>query len=194
MREKVNAVKPRLPADADDPVFQQFDINDSPVLQLALRGDGSISPLQLRKLVDDTFVPEIQRISGVGSVDVSGGQQRQINVLLDLGRLEAHSLLPSQVSSTISKANSNRGLGNLTSGSTSVNLRAPSLITQPSDIANLKIAGTSFYVHDVATVPGRCGGADQLRPARWPGCGHDRGPQTVRVKYGGGGYWRPQGA
>ncbi|MBX0326663.1 efflux RND transporter permease subunit [Oscillochloris sp. ZM17-4] len=73
VREKVSAVVPRLPRDTGDPIYQQFDVGALPVLQLAVSSDGSLSPLQLRQMIDDAFVPAIQRIDGVGSVTVSGG-------------------------------------------------------------------------------------------------------------------------
>jgi hydrophobic/amphiphilic exporter-1 (mainly G- bacteria), HAE1 family len=167
VREKVNAVAPRLPNGADDPVYRQFDPNDQAVLQLAITGDGTITPLALRELMDSTFVPEVEHVEGVGSVDVNGGQQRQINVLLDLDRLEALHLAPSQVSAAISNANSNLGLGSITSGDQTINLRAPSQITKPEDIANIPIAGTTYIVGDVATVED--GVAEQTGYARLDG-------------------------
>jgi HAE1 family hydrophobic/amphiphilic exporter-1 len=97
VREKVNAVAPRLPSGTDDPVFQQFDSNSFPVLQLAVASDGSLSPLQLRQLIDDTFAPAVQKLPGVGTVSVSGGQERQINVQMDLERLNAYQIAPSQM-------------------------------------------------------------------------------------------------
>jgi HAE1 family hydrophobic/amphiphilic exporter-1 len=152
VREKVSAVVPRLPADAGDPLYQQFDIGALPVLQLAVSSDGSLTPLQLRQLIDDSFVPALQRIEGVGSVTVSGGQERQINVLMDLERLSAYQVAPSQLSAAIRNANTNLGLGNLDSGQENVSLRAPSQISSVADISNLPITGTGYRVSDVAAV------------------------------------------
>ncbi len=152
VRDKVNAVVPRLPNGVSTPVYRQFDPNDLAVLQLAVTSDGTLSPLQLRTLIDDTIVPQVERVEGVGSVDVNGGQQRQINVLLNLDQLEALHVSPSQVSAAIRNANTNIGLGAIQSGDRSINLRAPSQITQPSDIAGLAIAGTAYQVGDVASI------------------------------------------
>ncbi len=122
------------------------------MLQLAVSSDGSLSPLQLRRLIDDAFVPAIQRIDGVGSVTVSGGQDRQINVLMDLDRLSAYQVAPSQISAAIRNANTNLGLGSVDTGDQSISLRAPSQITSAEDIANLPITGTSYTVGDLARV------------------------------------------
>ncbi len=152
VREKVNAVAPRLPSGADDPVFQQFDSNSMPVLQLAVASDGSLSPLQLRQLIDTTFAPAVQKLAGVGTVNVSGGQTRQINVQMDLKRLNAYQIAPSQISAAIRNANTNLGLGSITSSEESISLRSPSQITATQDIANLAIGSSGLRVSDVATV------------------------------------------
>src|SRR5215212_2008509 len=80
VREKVNAVLPQLPRDVRDPVYFKFDPNDLPILTVAVSSEGGRAPLELRKLIDDDIAPQLQRVNGVGSVTVSGGQVRQINV------------------------------------------------------------------------------------------------------------------
>jgi len=152
VRDKVNAIVPRLPSGVSAPVYRQFDPNDQAVLQLAVTSDGTLSALDLRQLMDDTFAPDVERIDGVGSIDVNGGRQRQINVLLNLDRIESLHISPAQVSNAIGNANSNIGLGSITSGDQTINLRAPSQITQPADIGNIPIAGTRYTVGDVATI------------------------------------------
>src|SRR5262249_39712247 len=134
VREKVNAVIPRLPDGVQTPVFRQFDPNSSPVLQLAVASRGKLTPLQLRTYIDDVGTPLADRVPGVGAVAVSGGQQRQITVYLRLDRLQALNLAPSQVSNAIGAANTNLGLGTINSGDQTITLRTPGLIKQPSDI------------------------------------------------------------
>jgi hydrophobic/amphiphilic exporter-1 (mainly G- bacteria), HAE1 family len=152
VREKVNAITPRLPRDVREPAFFKFDPNDSPIITLALASEGSISPLELRRLVDDEIAPRLQRVQGVGSVDVSGGQVRQINVQMDLEKLKAYQILPVQITNAIRDANVNYGLGSINAGAVDVNLRAPSMIGEPQDIANIQITGTAYRIGDVATI------------------------------------------
>ena len=52
VRDKVNAIVPRLPNGVGTPVYRQFDPNDLAVLQLAVNSDGTLSPLQLRTLIE----------------------------------------------------------------------------------------------------------------------------------------------
>lgn len=152
VRDKVNATIPALPKDVNDPIYQKFDPNQQPILSIALASNGNRSPLELRQLVDDEIVPQLQRAEGVGSISVSGGQVRQINVLMDLNKLTAYRILPVQISRALQNANTDRGLGTVEINNTDVNLRAPSQLQQPSDIARVRITGTPYSVGDVATI------------------------------------------
>ena len=152
VREKVNAAVPRLPKDIRTPTFLKFDPNDQAILTLSVASEAGRTPLELRKLVDDEIVPRLQRIDGVGAVDVNGGQVRQINVLMDLDKLKARQVLPVQITRALQSANTNYGLGSISSGDRDVSLRAPSQIQKPDDITKIQITGTSFRIGDVARV------------------------------------------
>lgn len=152
IREEVESVLPQLPDDVDDPIYQQFSSDSIPVLQLVVAGDDVGSLLELRTLVDEEFAPSLQRIDGVGSVDVSGGQERQINVSLDLERMQAYQLSPAQITNSIRNANANLGLGSIDTGEQDISLRAPAQLNTIEDIANITITGTSYQIRDIATV------------------------------------------
>lgn len=152
VRGKVNAVMPRLPADVEEPLFLKFDPGEIPVISLAVFSKGEHTPVELRKLVENDIVPFIQRIQGVGSVSITGGQKRQINVLLDLNKIQSRRILPALITRSIQNANINYGLGDINSGDVDINLRAPSMIRVPEDIANIQITGTPYRIGDVATI------------------------------------------
>jgi len=167
VREKVNGVLPRLPRDVRTPVFQRFDPNSAPIMQVAVAGNAGQSPLELRRTLEDDVVPLLQRARGVGSITVSGGQTRQINVLMDLERLQAYSILPAQITGALQQANSSLGLGTVVAGNQEIGLRAPSLLQRPDDIARIQITGTSYRVGDVASVED--GVADSVSYSRLDG-------------------------
>ncbi|HEX5692896.1 MAG TPA: efflux RND transporter permease subunit, partial [Roseiflexaceae bacterium] len=152
VRERVNAIVPTLPQDVRDPTFFKFDINDLPILEVAISAEGNQTPLELRKLVDDEIAPQLERVNGVGSISVSGGEVRQINVQMDLNKLKALQVLPVQLTRAIQQANTNLGLGSITAGERDISLRAPSMIQKPADIARIQITGTPYRIGDVATI------------------------------------------
>jgi HAE1 family hydrophobic/amphiphilic exporter-1 len=152
VREKVNAIRPTLPRDVRDPIFQKFDPNAAPIVSFAIASTQNLSPLEVRRIVDNEIAPIIQRAEGVGSVQVSGGLQRQINVLMDLEKLRAYGILPGQITRALQQANVNLGLGTINAGAQEINLRAPSLLQTPDDIASIQISGTPYRIGDVATI------------------------------------------
>ncbi|MBC8163383.1 MAG: efflux RND transporter permease subunit [Roseiflexaceae bacterium] len=152
VREKINAVVPRLPRDVRAPVFSKFDPNDQAILTVSVASAGASTPLELRQLVDSEIVPRLQRIAGVGSITVNGGQVRQLNVLMDLNKLTSHQVLPVQITGALRAANNSYGLGTVGAGDRDVSLRAPSQIQEPADIERIQITGTAFRIGDVARV------------------------------------------
>ena len=152
VRSKVNAILPNLPSDVEDPIYQKIDPNQRPILSFVVTSKTDHTPLQLRKIVDDEIVPLIQQVQGVGSVAVRGGQERQLNVNMDLQKLQTRQILPSMIIKSLSSANVNRGLGSIDAGDLKISLRAPSMIQNPKDIGLMQITGTPYRVSDVAWV------------------------------------------
>lgn len=167
VREKVNAVLPTLPRDVRQPVYERFDPNQEPIMAIAVAGTAGQSPLELRRTIEEEVAPLLQRAQGVGSITISGGQTRQINVLMDLDKLQAYGILPSQISHALRQANANLGLGTITQGPQEISLRAPSLLQTPEDIARIQITGTPYRIGDVARVED--GVADVTRYTRLDG-------------------------
>ena len=77
VNDKVDAIIAQLPDDADPPIAVKHDIGASPIMELMVTGD---SPLQeLSELVDREVKEPLSRIQGVASVDILGGEKREIH-------------------------------------------------------------------------------------------------------------------
>src|SRR5919201_1163183 len=70
VERRVAPIRNRLPADAGDPRVNKADPNAFPVMNVALTG-GSLD--QLYQVANDQFVPGLQSVPGVASVNISGG-------------------------------------------------------------------------------------------------------------------------
>jgi HAE1 family hydrophobic/amphiphilic exporter-1 len=86
VRGRVEAVRTQLPAESRPPVVAKLDINALPILYLGLECP-SLTLQQLRALADNTLRPRLERVPGVATVRVVGGQQREIHVAVDARRL-----------------------------------------------------------------------------------------------------------
>ncbi len=97
VRDKVATVKSDLPDDADDSIIEQFDINAQAVMSLLLKAPSGIKLSEVTRLADKRIKTRLQSISGVGSVDIYGGREREIRVLLDPFKLNQLNLSPLDV-------------------------------------------------------------------------------------------------
>src|SRR5512142_497651 len=98
-RDKVNATLSKLPTEIDTPVVQKLDLQAQAIVQLALTGPLPVETLT--KTAEDELRPALQRIAGVGTVDVIGGRKREIAIELDPVRLRSYGLAATDVSQAI---------------------------------------------------------------------------------------------
>ncbi len=83
VRDKVALVKNDLPDDAEDPKIEQFDINAQAVMTLVLNAPSGTRLSEATQVAEDQVKERLQTISGVGSVDIYGGRESEIRLLLD---------------------------------------------------------------------------------------------------------------
>jgi HAE1 family hydrophobic/amphiphilic exporter-1 len=101
VRSAISRLKPSLPHDIDEPTIEQLEPQEStPILTFAV-ASTRLSPEDLSWFVDDTISQALRRARGVSRVARLGGQDREINVVIDPDRLEARGLTASEVSDTL---------------------------------------------------------------------------------------------
>jgi hydrophobic/amphiphilic exporter-1 (mainly G- bacteria), HAE1 family len=99
VRDRVQATLSKLPKDAEQPVVEKFDVGAAPILTLSL--SGALAPQELTRVAEDVLKPQLQRQSGVGSVDVVGGRKREIRIVVDPARLRAAGVAASDVAQAV---------------------------------------------------------------------------------------------
>src|SRR3990172_4855914 len=90
VRDKVSAVRRLLPADLEEPVIEKLDPDSSPILALALSGDRPAK--ELTTFAKDVVKDRLERVNGVGSIEIVGGREREIRVWLSADRMGADGL------------------------------------------------------------------------------------------------------
>ncbi|WP_081909005.1 efflux RND transporter permease subunit [Deinococcus sp. YIM 77859] len=150
--QAVAAIRATLPSGSDAPVVQKFDPNATPILTLALLG-GSARTADVVAYAEDTLVPRLQRVEGVADVSVTGGPERQVQVLLDPARLQAYNLSPARVTAAIQASALDLPAGSLTQGGTTVGFSTRNTPTSLADVENIVVDPASgLRVADVASV------------------------------------------
>src|SRR5690606_35945635 len=146
-------VRQSLPPEADSPEIRKFDPNQQAIIVL---GASSTLPLEdLTRILELDLIRRFQQIPGVGSVDVWGGINREINVDLIRDRLIAMELTASDVVNAIGRENVTMPGGNVREGLKDLYVRTLGEYQNVDEVANTVVTvvdGTPIRVRDVADV------------------------------------------
>ncbi|MCX6566178.1 MAG: efflux RND transporter permease subunit [Candidatus Aminicenantes bacterium] len=156
VREKVAAIRNTLPREIIEPVINKFDPSAVPIVSYYLWSkSGRMSLPDVRQLVDDTIKVRIQQVDGVGAVDLIGGREREIQVEVNLDRLNAQGIPISQVSQAIRGENLNLPAGRVKGQAQDFLIRTKAEFTDLDEMLNIVVAnvgGEPVYLKDVAAV------------------------------------------
>ncbi len=101
VRDKVAAVRNRLPKDSEPPVIEKISPEDQPIVWIAVWGDRSIR--DMTHYADKVLKRDIEKIPGVGSVTISGGRTRQVRIWIDGLKMDAVSLTADDIKSALGR-------------------------------------------------------------------------------------------
>jgi hydrophobic/amphiphilic exporter-1 (mainly G- bacteria), HAE1 family len=160
-RDKVAAAAKKLPAEIEPPLVQKFDVGSAPVLSIALSSE--LPARELTKIAEDLVKERVQRLNGVGSVDIIGGQEREIQVLVDPVKLSGFGLTVQEVAAMLKAQNLEVPAGRIEIGQRELAVKTKGEVRTPQEIADILITGIGgarVRIADVATV---IDGAEEAR-------------------------------
>ena len=134
VNNEVKAAIPDLPDGADDPVCTKFDIGSQPFLTIAFATD-SMPEKAAKKVIEDRIQPIVSRVDGVGQAYVSGGRDRQIQILLDPSALNEYGINYLQVCNVVAANNQTTPTGYITQKRDEISLR---LLGEFNDVEQLE--------------------------------------------------------
>jgi hydrophobe/amphiphile efflux-1 (HAE1) family protein len=154
VREKVAAIRSRLPEQIKDPTINRFDVSALPIATYAV-GSASLSSDVTRRMVEDDLKPLLGQIDGVAAVEVNGGQVRELQVNLDPRRLEALNLPITEVAAKLAADNLDVPGGQVRRDGKAVSLRTQGQYRSAAEIENVILrstGGSTIRVKDVGAV------------------------------------------
>ena len=153
VRDKLDMVKSQLPDNAENPIIFKFSSDMIPIVLLSVQAKESMPGLY--KILDEDVANPLARISGVGSVSISGAPKREIHVYIDPLRLEAYNLTVESISQVIAAENRNVPGGSFDIGSDTYSLRVQGEFKDATELNNIVVGsrdGRNIYLRDVARV------------------------------------------
>jgi HAE1 family hydrophobic/amphiphilic exporter-1 len=122
VRDAVNKAKWKLPDGAQEPSVERFSAAEwIPVIAMSVKGDMDLA--SLKEIVEDSIEPEIEKIKGVGRVDLWGGRDRAVKITINKAALSARMITFDSVIGAINKANLNMPAGSIDDKKRSIDLR-----------------------------------------------------------------------
>lgn len=153
IRSALSFIEQFLPEDAQRPVILKFNSSMMPIIFYAITANESYAGLE--KILDERIVNPLNRIEGVGSVNLAGVPGRSIYVEIDPRRIEAFNLSVEQIGNILRAENLNMPAGYLEMGQFDYPLRIQGEFPESDIIGNIVVGsfnGNNIYLRDVAEV------------------------------------------
>ena len=138
VRDNVNKIQRNLPDGTDPPVVSKLDIGAAAILSIVVSGDMEI--IKLTELAKKQIKENIENVSGIGSVDIIGGRQREIHVVVNPLKLASLGISIAAVKNAIIAQNTEIPGGRVENVLTDFNLRILGRVGQVSDFNDIVIA------------------------------------------------------
>jgi HAE1 family hydrophobic/amphiphilic exporter-1 len=153
IREKVSAIRSRLPTDILEPVIQKVDPDAVPVLWIAVTGPQSVRDLST--YTNEILKEQLQRIEGVGALRLAGLRLRQGRVWLDAKKLRAYQIAPGDVVQALRLENIEIPGGRIESDTKEYSIKIKGEFSRIQDFNDLIVAywrGAPVRIRDIGRV------------------------------------------
>jgi len=165
IRSRLDAARAGLPREAQAPVLYKASVSAIPVLILGVSGSRPAD--EVRQLAEDTIKERLGKVTGVASVSIVGGQQREVEVAVDKARLQAYGMSITQVAQALTLENLNLPSGGIREGRQEYAVRTVGEFERLEDLLDVRLPsanGSSVLLRDIARIS--AGFADRSEMSR----------------------------
>jgi multidrug efflux pump len=136
VRAKVDLARGRFPPDAEEPVIEENNVNDDPVLGIMLSGPAPERTLfsHARELQD-----RLEAMPGVLRTELGGGREELLEVTIDPVRMEAANVTAGELAQVIGRNNQLVPAGTMQTAQGKFAVKVPGVVERPEDILSLPI-------------------------------------------------------
>lgn len=143
----------RMPQGVTMPLVKTRSIDDVPVLAFTLWSD-TMGGYQMRQ-VAEVVGNEIKKIPDVAQINITGGQSRQVKVVLDKDKMAESKVDFNSIAQTMQGNNAQMNSGNLISNDYVYTVNTGKFFANSDEVKNLIVGvnnGQPVYLYQVATV------------------------------------------
>lgn len=150
VQNKINQVVNELPSSAEVPVVSKMDPDASAVLQIAISAPRSTRDVTM--IADKLLKQRLENCDGVGQVQIQGGAEREIHIIVNPERLRAYNLTVTDVFNALRSQNMEMPGGSIKAGEKDFTIRTSGKIKDPADFNNVAIAIRNGYTVKVSDI------------------------------------------
>ena len=153
---KLNQV-PQYPADVEEPVIESTGTESDAIAWFVfekIKGDPA-DVLFEKKFIEDNVKPRLERIPGVAAVNVYGGREEEMKVIVNPNALASRNITIQDMIRALDRENRNVSAGDLDEGKRRYIVRTVGQYRSVEDIENViirQVNGAPVYIRDVAQV------------------------------------------
>jgi HAE1 family hydrophobic/amphiphilic exporter-1 len=159
VQQRVSGVQQDFPIEAESPSYLKLDLNDTPVLYLAVTSDGPTDETRRFRLADETVRKRLETVDGVGRVVVVGGREPEVEVEILPDRLRAYNVTIDEVGAAVTSQFLSTSGGDVKSGtgdaSRQASVRIDSRTASPASLGEIRVTaadGFSTELRNLANV------------------------------------------
>lgn len=153
VREKISTIRSKLPTDVKEPVIQKVDPDANAVLWIALHGERS--PRDLSTYADEVLKEKLQKVSGVGAVQMPGLRLRQVRLWLDREKMIAHGITAQDITRLLQRENVELPSGRIESATREYSIKVKGELRSVEAFGNLVVGyhkGAAVRLSSIARV------------------------------------------
>ena len=152
LQTALNTAKASMPEDVNTPVIIEMSMDQMETMDVSVMAVGDSDVLSY---VNDTMVPELETLSGVAQVQVSGGKENYIKVELNSQAMKQYGVTMSGISQTIAAMDFTVPVGSVSQGTQDISISSAADISGVVQIQNIPITtarGQVIPLSELATV------------------------------------------
>ena len=153
VRGKIAGIRGELPQQIEEPIVQRIDLAQMPVVSISVNAPG-LPPAAATDLADKVIKRRLETVPGVGSVNLVGESEREIQVVVDRARLEAYHLSLADVVKALASENVDAPAGAADRGATEALVRLAARGRSAEEIAAIPVkrGNPTIYVSDLGEI------------------------------------------
>lgn len=137
-RNKLDLVEGSLPEEVEATYVIAMDPSMQPIVMFNLTGDMPAS--EIRHIAEKRIQPRLERVTGISSVEVGGGELREIHVRLNPQKLEAYKISATTIYGMIKNENSQSVGGYIEASGRDLNIQTQGKFVSVKEIGDILLS------------------------------------------------------